>query len=283
MSQPKRRKSIPNPNKQHKVDVTAEGRRKELNEVQRRRARGRMLPATWITMGKPLTEMQLLNSLVTPRSKIACIGANESPKKDPSVSYLANLVRSKNVTLVDFQDDELIQKLWEIKEIKTGKPREYIERKSAEVRELERGLSYLYGHRKGSSRAIRLSPGVAWKTGIKRNSLDLILDRGTVYWTTKGEFGVTLGYEQPYTSFPILLNHYLELLKSGGRIVFMIYSRDRLSYRSLEHLRELVAKGKLNVKEVEITKEPYKVGKKHKIEISPHTNYDRAIIITKLA
>ena len=58
-----------------------------------------------------------------------------------------------------------------------------------------------------------LQPGLAWSTGLKPRSLDLLIDRGTwFYLHRQGRLEESI-------------NHYLEILKPGGRIVFFS-SRD---------------------------------------------------------
>ena len=282
----KRRKSIPNPGKKHKVDVTAERRRKELVEVQRRRARGRMLPATWITMGKPLTEMQLLNSLVTPRSKIACIGGFGQPIDDPSAAYLTKIVRSKNVALVDIQDSVLKQSLPSLSERKTGKPKEHMQRKIAIIsKNMYAGKGGLKSYRqdmkaggKKIAKTIKLYPGSAWNTGIKPNSLDLIIDRGTWQWVIW----------QKEINAQRMLIHYLEILRNGGRIVFFTEPPERIKeYMHLSGLlRELIKFGRINVDEIQLINahiKPYLFEQREEPRLAGNHAFEKALVVTKLA
>ncbi|MFA4855409.1 MAG: hypothetical protein WC634_02360 [archaeon] len=232
-----------------------------------------------------LPEHELLQRLITRNSKIACIGGHGSPEDDPTPAFLAQATRSKAVTLVDCQDLALLDRLKRIQP--RGKFPKKLGQKIAGLTKgsgLKTGYGGLIKYREemqgtqkkaiiGLKTGIRLQPGLAWKTGIKPGTLNLIVDRDVNYWVSI----------QGKTKLQETINHYLSLLKKGGKIALLFNTtRDGAE----EHLRAtkeiiqgLLPKQKATVEEIPIKTEKFNLGPK---QIQPRYSMQLAIIVTKL-
>ena len=174
----------------------------------------------------PVSEQGLLRSLVHHKSKVTCIGgftawpSFDSPFHDPSPAFLASLVRSKNVTLVDCQSDSLLHRLSQ--SAAQRKAQDFLKN----IRVLGQasnmngtGLGDLYSYREAlqfrnfGKKGIRLRPAFAWDTRLRPNSQDLVVDRMTSDWLAEqGRLRDSL-------------SHYLTITKPCGRILFILKSR----------------------------------------------------------
>lgn len=128
----------------------------------------------------------------------------------------------------------------------------------------------------GARGNIKLQPGLAWETGIKPKSLDLVLDRGTMPWISS----LAPGKERE------TILHYLSLVKRKGKIILLRPSAGTTpTYEGvIRQLEELAAEKKLSFKEVPVKTPPFKItgnGEKE-IKLKPIMGMSAAIIITKL-
>ncbi|MFH1751069.1 MAG: hypothetical protein ABH863_05295 [Candidatus Micrarchaeota archaeon] len=271
--------------------------RSEKNrEMREFRSSAALAKPVWEISQKPQTESALLRQLVRFHSKVACIGGYGSPSRDPSPKFLARRVRSGNLTLVDVQDNptegakSLYAKLQGRKaELKAkGLYSSDLDSKIIALRPFE-GQEHIYGlgglrsYRKRMrrwpwqhfmKRRIKLLPAFAWDTGMRPRSMDLIIDRGTFYF-----FGIP-------GKLPDAANHYLDLLKPGGRAVFFLRrATGTLHYRKevegilQNEIQKLVSRGLVHARTVRFKKRYLR----RLLPAASFYRYREAIVVTKLA
>ncbi len=234
-----------------------------------------------------LTEQEFLSRLVTHNSKVACIGAWGGADADPSAAWLVQRVKSKNVSLVDIWDPKLLEKL------KTAHQHRNAPELANRIRTLSRettlaqGVGGLLSYREGlqrmrlrrevSKNAIRLIPRLAWETGIRPRSLNLIVDRGT--------WGFIL--DQNREDLRKTVDHYLALLQPQGKIVLFIEDTPRVKRANRELKKALNDLGKthsFSINKVRIrpsTKTPYRFSERNSIGTRGMYSYSNAWVITK--
>lgn len=205
------------------------------------------------------------------------------------------MVKSKNVSIVDVQD--MAGKLLLNKLLHSGQ-RHLLRSSSLPVHLKDRimllsqtvkhpqgiGQGGLMSYRKTmtwelpkSKRGIRLIPTVAWNTGIKENSLDLVLDRGT--WP----FILNQGTNSGKNFLSDSIKHYLRILRPGGKVVFMLpeFQVEEQHEPTLrKNLKELLDQKQVHVREtpLENLHAPYP---SHKLTYAGY-KYATAIVVTKL-
>ncbi len=294
------------------------GSKAGLQELRFQRSVEAAKPAEWVSSENCMEEKSLLEGLVKNRSKVLCVGAYGSPWGDPTPLWLAQKVRSGNVTIIDVRGgDTRVEHpysgiLGYISNASSGTVREKLraaneklaaigktsEKIGAGLRALDydgndrRRVGYVGGLRPYRSDArrlepfgfgktrIRLLPRLAWDTALPSKSLDLIVDRGTWY-----DY-----YRENSTQLGKALGHYLELLKPGSKIVFSIGKTEgritKFSSESLSALRRLleekIAEGKIRVEETDIIPSQGKPLWPKGLAIRGY-KYASAFVVTKLA
>ena len=252
-----------------------------------------------------LPEQNLLHSLIPSRRKpkIACIGTFGNPRSDPSLAFFMHHTPSKSVTAVDCIDSELKRRLVQkipglaakataSRSRRAGPPSAIVQKVNAlktggrlfgtagGMLNLRRRVRHLQVEAGLESKGVRLQPGLAWNTGLKPKSLDLLVDRDTMHWVSKQKPG----------AIAQTVNHYLSLLRKNGKIVFLVStgleghataaSPLRAAYQEItDILGPMVKAGGIRIEEVDITNSNFRLGKK---VIEPHYRMGAAIIMTKL-
>ena len=255
---------------------------------------------------RPITEQGLLNKLAGPRTKIACVGAFGHMERDPTPIALAQQLRGRNrVKLVDCKDLGILDELRarRLKLSMAGKriPNELQMRLGALEKGLDlgTGVGGLRSYResvnqfikdhgstgtgqrftKPVSRRISLQPGLAWETGIKPGSLDLLIDRGTLGFVT------VQGIETKRDLLQKTIDHYISRVRIGGKAVFIFKKGELMTYNRLwnrsprDLFGKMAANGAVSVEEVGIKHSKFKIGG---IGIKRTIHRELALIITRL-
>lgn len=247
-------------------------------------------PAEWVVHEKPVREQELMESLAYPHSRVAAIGCFGDPHKDPAPWFMSTILKNKNLQLVDCIDGfayapnvhsiqlRLRKIIRERIKGQTNLSKELFNRVNAlseDQGETGQGgledylakLRQLTGKKK-----ITIVPALAWRTGISKNSVHLVIDRGTWSFIDKQGPG----------KLEETLNHYLELLKDGSRIAYL-GGPGRYGFfpNTLNRLlRKKVIEGIVRVEEVPLERKvPYKLSG---LKYSGY-DYTYAYVVTKLA
>lgn len=245
------------------------------------------LPSEWVRHDDAVQrEQEFMQQLVYPHSRVVCIGAMGDPTLDPSPLFFATKVKRKNVYLVDCIQGS----------IRSGKPllsrrldaeRQKQEKKGKLSSYLEKRLSLLSNRTEHTGeggldrywrfafpllnkKLITLVPALAWDTGIRKNSVHIVVDRGSWQYIGKHD----------ENSLQRTFEHYLSLLKNGGRIVYTMSNMGGLPpWRLTEMLEEQVKIGRIRVDHVFFSNEkPYDVP-----ETYAGWRHSAGFVVTKLA
>ncbi len=242
--------------------------------------RDAMLEPRWERLETPVTEPELFQRLVQPHFNVVCIGGYGDPTRDPSPAFLTKLVKSKRVTLIDVQDESryydptILKRLRQRVSDLESRGRRIPDDVYRKIQVLSssfpsnffgRGglMTYREGVREINSKAdsrgtfgvVKLRPAYAWDSHLKPNSVHLVVDRGTWWFIAeKSHFYCSCSPEQPN---PELLertvDHYLSLLKPGGKAVFFSGFKSPVKGDLLnKKLRELQEAGAVHVLETQI-------------------------------
>ncbi|MFH0972209.1 MAG: hypothetical protein V1835_06635 [Candidatus Micrarchaeota archaeon] len=294
-------------------------------ELRRKYAESNPLKPGWVHEDRDMPLLDILKGLLAWRSKVVYVGSGAHVWKDPLPFFIAQEVRSRNLTVVEPQGirlsiEEALKKLL-AEEIRNLKRQDAAKSNKGrkDARATPTGLHSLYGrlisignftnkingkmvsgrqdlgflpHRPkwrvaraesplgigslkqyrdsirdllrgfthaGKKNNVRFQIGLAWDTGIKPGTVDLLVDKGTHdYLTAQNKLQDSV-------------KHYLELLKKGGKLVFFSRNEEFL----IPQLKILMKTGKVHIARAKVirSKDPL---------FRRDNHYPSAFIVTKL-
>lgn len=281
----------------------------ERLQVRAKLHQGSSLKAEWVHDAQASNEPQLLADLLHPRFKVLYVGGYGHPGRDPMPVIIAHQLAGKGLTLLDAQDYKLNEKSLEVPLLDklTQKAMEYRERGNQRkpipaplMQKIDvlsqtlpnlRGSGGLRSYRRGLqeirdrgliAKTIKLHPGLAWATGLKKGTFHLIVDRGTMHFITQ-----SADMDHDGSRMEKTVNHYLDILPDGGKTCFFVSERMQSVSRVISdqlldaYLGKLMEAGKIHVREVKLEEANHDSHPDVLYHWSDYA-YNRALVVTKL-